>query len=159
MEVILPDEAATTAAGAALAQSLPDLGSRSLLIGLSGELGSGKTTLARGLLRSLGVAGTIRSPTFTLVEPYETSRGPVHHLDLYRLGEGARELEALGYRDIRALPGLVIVEWPERAGDGLGTADLGVALEHQAEGRRMCIEALTPAGGVWLGALSRAALR
>jgi tRNA threonylcarbamoyladenosine biosynthesis protein TsaE len=159
MEVILPDEAATTAAGAALAQSLPDLGSRSLLIGLSGELGSGKTTLARGLLRALGVTGTIRSPTFTLVEPYETSHGAVHHLDLYRLGEGARELEALGYRDIRALPGLVIVEWPERAGDGLGTADLGVTLEHQAEGRRMRIEALTPAGGVWLGALSRAALR
>lgn len=159
MEMILADEAATTAAGAALAGSLPDVTARSLLLGLSGELGSGKTTLTRGLLRALGVTGTIRSPTFTLVEPYETVRGTVHHLDLYRLGTGARELEALGYRDIRALPGLVIVEWPEHASDGLGALDLGITLEHRAEGRRMRIEALTPAGTGWLGALSRAALR
>ena len=159
MEMNLPDEAATTAAGAALARSLPGVASRSLLLGLSGELGSGKTTLARGLLRALGVTGTIRSPTFTLVEPYETALGSVHHLDLYRLGSGARELDALGYRDIRGLPGLVIVEWPERAGDGLGAADLQITLEHRAPGRQMCIEAPTPAGAEWLGALSRAALR
>jgi tRNA threonylcarbamoyladenosine biosynthesis protein TsaE len=159
MEVILPDEAATTAAGAALARSLPDLTGRSLLIGLSGELGSGKTTLARGLLRSLGVTGTIRSPTFTLVEPYETSRGTVHHLDLYRLGAGARELETLGYRDIRALPGLVVVEWPERAGEGLGAADLAITLEHRSDGRAMRLAAATPAGAAWLAALSGSALR
>lgn len=157
--MILPDEAATTAAGAALAASLPDVTRQSLLVGLSGELGSGKTTLARGLLRALGVTGAIRSPTFTLVEPYETTRGPVHHLDLYRLGAGARELEALGYRDIRALHGLVIVEWPERGNDGLGALDLGITLEHRVGGRRMRIEALTPAGTEWLDALSRAALR
>lgn len=157
--MMLPDEAATTAAGAALAQSLPDLGARSLLLGLSGELGSGKTTLARGLLRALGVTGTIRSPTFTLVEPYETAHGAVHHLDLYRLGSSTRELEALGYRDIRALPGLVIVEWPERAGEGLGAPDLAITLEHQATGRRMRITASTPAGAGWLAALSGSALR
>lgn len=159
MEMTLTDEAATIAAGAALARSLPGVASRSLLLGLSGELGSGKTTLARGLLRALGVTGTIRSPTFTLVEPYETALGSVHHLDLYRLGSGARELEALGYRDIRGLPGLVIVEWPERAGDGLGAPDLQITLEHRAPGRQMRIEAPTPAGAEWLGALSRAALR
>ena len=159
MELILPDEAATTAAGAALAQSLPDVAGRSLLVGLSGELGSGKTTLTRGLLRALGVSGTIKSPTFTLVEPYETTRGSVHHLDLYRLGAGTRELEGLGYRDLRAMPGLVIVEWPERAGEGLGTPDLQITLEHRADGRRMQIEASTPAGARWLAALSRAALR
>ena len=159
MEVILPDEAATTAAGAALTQSLPDLTGRSLLIGLSGELGSGKTTLARGLLRALGVTGTIRSPTFTLVEPYETSRGTVHHLDLYRLGEAARELETLGYRDIRALPGLVVVEWPERAGKGLGAPDLAITLEHRPDGRAMRLVAATPAGAEWIVALSGTALR
>lgn len=159
MDVILPDEAATTAAGDALARSLPDLSCQSLLLGLSGELGSGKTTLTRGLLRALGVTGTIRSPTFTLVEPYETARGPVHHLDLYRLGAGTRELEALGYRDIRAMPGLVIVEWPERAGDGLGLPDLTITLGHRDLGRLMRIASATPAGTEWLGALSRAALR
>jgi len=159
MEVILPDEAATTAAGAALAGSLPDVTQRSLLLGLSGELGSGKTTLARGLLRALGVTGTIRSPTFTLVEPYETACAAVHHLDLYRLGSGVQELDALGYRDLRALPGLVIVEWPERAGDGLGPRDLQITLEHLAHGRRMRIQAATPAGREWLDALSRTARR
>lgn len=155
----LPDEAATTAAGSALARSLPDVSGQSLLLGLSGELGSGKTTLTRGLLRALGVTGTIRSPTFTLVEPYETARGSVHHLDLYRLGTGTRELEALGYRDIRALPGLVIVEWPERAGEGLGSPDLLVTLEHRHDGRAMRLEASTPAGAGWLAALSGSALR
>jgi tRNA threonylcarbamoyladenosine biosynthesis protein TsaE len=156
---MLPDEAATAAAGAALAQGLPDLGTRNLLLGLSGELGSGKTTLARGLLRALGVTGTIRSPTFTLVEPYETARGTVHHLDLYRLGTGTRELEALGYRDIRALPGLVMVEWPERAGESLGTPDLAITLEHRPAGRAMRLLAPTPAGAAWLAALSGSALR
>jgi tRNA threonylcarbamoyladenosine biosynthesis protein TsaE len=159
MEVILPDEAATTAAGTALARHLPDIAGQSLLLGLSGELGSGKTTLTRGLLRALGVTGTIRSPTFTLVEPYETARGSVHHLDLYRLGGGTRELEALGYRDIRALPGLVIVEWPERAGEGLGSPDLQVTLEHRHDGRAMRQVAQTPAGAEWLAALSGSALR
>lgn len=157
--MILADETATTGIGAALARSLPDVTRRSLLVGLSGELGSGKTTLARGLLRELGVTGTIKSPTYTLVEPYETPRGSVHHLDLYRLGAGARELEALGYRDIRALPGLIVVEWPERASSGLGTLDLKVTLEHRTSGRGVRIEALTPAGAEWLGALSSAAVR
>ena len=157
--MMLPDEAATTAAGAALAHSVPGIAGRSLLLGLSGELGSGKTTLTRGLLRALGVTGTIRSPTFTLVEPYETARGSVHHLDLYRLGSSTRELEALGYRDIRALPGLVIVEWPERAGEGLGGPDLLVTLEHRQDGRAMRLEAPTPAGAGWLAALSGSALR
>ncbi|MGE0029922.1 MAG: tRNA (adenosine(37)-N6)-threonylcarbamoyltransferase complex ATPase subunit type 1 TsaE [Steroidobacteraceae bacterium] len=157
--MMLPDEAATTAAGAALARGLPDVSGQSLLLGLSGELGSGKTTLARGLLRALGVTGTIRSPTFTLVEAYETALGSVHHLDLYRLGAGTRELEALGYRDIRALPGLVIVEWPERAALGLGAPDLQITLEHRQKGRAMRLAASTPAGAGWLAALSGSALR
>ncbi|MEX2149064.1 MAG: tRNA (adenosine(37)-N6)-threonylcarbamoyltransferase complex ATPase subunit type 1 TsaE [Steroidobacteraceae bacterium] len=155
---MLPDEAATTAAGSALARALPELRRHSLLLGLSGELGSGKTTLARGLLRALGVAGTIRSPTYTLVEPYETVRGTVHHLDLYRLRDGTTELESLGFRDLRALPGLVMVEWPERAGSALGAPDLQATLTAQDAGRRLVITPASPAGREWLMAVSRGAV-
>ncbi|MGQ0428770.1 MAG: tRNA (adenosine(37)-N6)-threonylcarbamoyltransferase complex ATPase subunit type 1 TsaE [Gammaproteobacteria bacterium] len=157
MELTLADEAATVAAGEALARSLPDLRRHRLLLGLSGELGSGKTTLARALLRALGVTGTIRSPTFTLVEPYETRAGTVHHLDLYRLERGATELEALGYRDLRALPGLVMVEWPERGGSALGEADLAVTLEHRLAGRGLKAVAATEPGRLWLSAWSGSA--
>ena len=155
---MLPDVAATTAAGAALARALPELRRHSLLLGLSGELGSGKTTLARGLLRALGVAGTIRSPTYTLVEPYETARGTVHHLDLYRLRDGTTELETLGYRDLRAMPGLVMVEWPERAGSALGAPDLQATLTAKDAGRRLVIAAAGRAGRDWLAAVSRGAV-
>ncbi|HUG03946.1 MAG TPA: tRNA (adenosine(37)-N6)-threonylcarbamoyltransferase complex ATPase subunit type 1 TsaE [Steroidobacteraceae bacterium] len=155
---MLPDEAATTAAGAALARALPELRRHSLLLGLSGELGSGKTTLARGLLRALGVAGAIRSPTYTLVEPYETARGTMHHLDLYRLRDGTTELESLGYRDLRAMPGLVMVEWPERAGSALGVPDLQATLTTQDAGRRLVIAATSATGREWLAAVSRGAL-
>jgi tRNA threonylcarbamoyladenosine biosynthesis protein TsaE len=158
MELRLPGEAATAAAGAALARCLPDIRRQNLLLGLAGELGSGKTTFARALLRALGVTGTIRSPTFTLVEPYETEAGTVHHLDLYRLKPGGAELEALGYRDLRAQPGLVIVEWPERGGAALGTPDLSLALEHLAEGRGLEARAGTAAGTQWLAAWSRSAV-
>lgn len=152
MELSLADEAATACAGAALARGLPDLATRSLLLGLSGELGSGKTTLARALLRALGVAGTIRSPTFTLVEPYETARGTVHHLDLYRLAPGAAALEGLGYRDLRGAPGLILVEWPERAGAALGTPDLAVRLAHEGSGRRLGFAAAGESGREWFAA-------
>jgi tRNA threonylcarbamoyladenosine biosynthesis protein TsaE len=157
VELILADEAATACAGSALARGLPELASRSLLFTLSGELGSGKTTLARALLRALDVAGTIRSPTFTLVEPYETRRGSVHHLDLYRLAPGADALEGLGYRDLRGQPGLVLVEWPERAGAALGTPDLAAQFDHQGTGRRISLAAQGESGRKWL-ASSRALL-
>jgi len=158
VELTLRDEAATTAAGAALARALPDLRQRSLLLGLSGELGSGKTTLARGLLRALGVAGTIRSPTYTLVEPYETDAGAVHHLDLYRIAGGGDELEALNFRELRALPGLVMVEWPERAGAALGLADVQAALATIGSGRRLQLTANTETGRDWLAAVSSSAV-
>jgi tRNA threonylcarbamoyladenosine biosynthesis protein TsaE len=152
VELNLADEAATARAGAALAHGLPDLASRSLLFTLTGELGSGKTTLARGLLRGLGVRGTIRSPTFTLIEPYETARGTVHHLDLYRLAPGHSGLEGLGYRDLRGQPGVVVVEWPERAGAALGVADLSAQLAHEGTGRGISLAAGSESGRQWLAA-------
>jgi tRNA threonylcarbamoyladenosine biosynthesis protein TsaE len=157
VELKLADEAATSAAGEALASALPGLQEHRLLLALSGELGSGKTTLARALLRALGVTGAVRSPTFTLVEPYETPAGTVHHLDLYRLAPGGAELEALGYRELRAQPGLVIVEWPERGGAVLGEPDLSVRLEHRAPGRGLQAKAGTKAGREWLDRWSSAA--
>jgi tRNA threonylcarbamoyladenosine biosynthesis protein TsaE len=150
MELRLADEAATQRAGAALAAALPDLGRHSLLAGLTGELGSGKTTLVRALLRALGVAGTVRSPTFTLVEPYETARGAVFHLDLYRLDGSAAALDGIGYRDLRGQPGLVLVEWPERAGRALGLPDLELVLVHEGTGRRLSLAARTESGRDWL---------
>ncbi len=150
MERPLRDEAATQRAGAALAAALPDLTRLRLLVGLTGELGSGKTTLARALLRALGVTGPIRSPTFTLVEPYETTRGAVFHLDLYRLDGSAASLDGIGYRDLRGEPGLVLVEWPERAGPALGQADLDLSLAHEGTGRRLSLAAPTESGRAWL---------
>lgn len=153
MELNPPDEVATQRIGAALAGAMPDLRRHALLLALRGDLGTGKTTLARGLLRALGVEGPIRSPSFTLVEPYETAAGTVHHLDLYRLPDAAGELETLGFRDYRSVPGLVIVEWPEHAATALGTPDLRVELQHQPIGRRLLISAVTALGQAWLGAL------
>ena len=150
MELTLRDEAATRRVGNALARALPDISRESLLVGLSGELGSGKTTLARALLRALGVEGTVRSPTFTLVEPYETARGNVYHLDLYRLEPGPGTLEGIGYRDLRAQPGLVLVEWPERAGGALGTPDLQVQLALEGAGRRISVAAAGASGRAWI---------
>ena len=150
MELTLLDEAATRRVGEALARALPDISRESLLVGLSGDLGSGKTTLARALLRALGVEGTVRSPTFTLVEPYETARGSVHHLDLYRLEPGPGTLEGIGYRDLRAQPGLVLVEWPERAGGALETPDLQAQLALEGTGRRLSLEAAGASGRRWL---------
>ena len=93
----LADTAATEALGAALARALTSVSGGPCVLALSGDLGAGKTTLTRGLLRALGESGTVRSPTYTLVESYELGRWQVHHLDLYRL-RGSGEVEGLGLR-------------------------------------------------------------
>lgn len=120
------------ALGAAFADAL---GERGALVTLSGELGSGKTTFARGLLRRLGVEGAIRSPTYTLIEPYEVQSRAVYHLDLYRLAEPA-ELDFLGFRELLAGNALVLVEWPERGGPAMPAGDFGLSLTHAPPGRR-----------------------
>jgi tRNA threonylcarbamoyladenosine biosynthesis protein TsaE len=123
----------TAALGAAVARALA--GRAGAVLYLQGPLGAGKTTLARGLLRALGVEGAIRSPTYTLLEPYEIGDRSLVHLDLYRLND-ERELEPLGLRDYPPERCWWLVEWPERAGSRLPAADLVVTLTHEGAARR-----------------------
>ncbi len=105
-----------------------------LVVGLAGDLGAGKTTLVGGLLAALGHAGAVRSPTYTLVEPYRLAGRDVIHCDLYRLRD-PEELEDLGLRDLATPRSVLLVEWPERGGGRLGTPDLSLALGYLDEGR------------------------
>lgn len=150
----LGNDVATAAMGAALWDAIAALGafgSTGLFVTLDGDLGAGKTTLARGLLRRAGVAGAVRSPTYTLVESYETPAGPVHHLDWYRLADDG-EVEAMGFRDLQ--PGaLVLVEWPGRAPSIAAGADITISLFEEGGGRRILLEARSVAGRAVVGGL------
>jgi tRNA threonylcarbamoyladenosine biosynthesis protein TsaE len=133
-----------TRAFAAQLAARPAIGNA--FIELHGELGAGKTTLVRHLLRALGVQGLIKSPTYAVLEPYEVNGLPVWHFDFYRFSD-PREWEDAGFRDIFAGPGLKLAEWPENAGTLLPTADLVVRIEAQADdSRHVTLKAQTPAG-------------
>jgi tRNA threonylcarbamoyladenosine biosynthesis protein TsaE len=110
---------------------------------LQGELGAGKSTLARALLKRLGHRGLVPSPTYTLVEPYDIRGRVVYHVDLYRVKE-PDELQYLGWSDWA--DGLLLVEWPERAGGRLDQADLRVHLEYAGTGRRATLAACSERG-------------
>jgi tRNA threonylcarbamoyladenosine biosynthesis protein TsaE len=137
-----PDAGATLALGAAVAT----LCRSGTTLFLEGELGAGKTTFARGFLTALGHPGSVKSPTYTLVESYQTRNGPVYHFDLYRLSD-PEELEAMGIRDYFDGAAICLVEWPERAGALLGQPDLRVRLDLAENGRNVTLEALTDRGG------------
>lgn len=137
-------------ATARFAEALASTAPLPAVVHLQGDLGAGKSTLARAWLRALGVRGAIRSPTYTLVERYPLANGEALHLDLYRIGDGA-ELEFLGLDDVDAA--LWLVEWPERAGDALPIPDLRVALSIEGEGRRCELRPGTKAGQAWLDRL------
>ena len=143
MRLVLPDADATDRLGAVLAQTRPPRA----IVYLRGDLGAGKSTLARALLRALGVEGAIRSPTYTLVERYPLRDGDdAVHLDLYRIGDPG-ELEFLG---LDAGEGaLWLIEWPERGGTSLPPADLDIALAIEGDGRRLDLVACTPVGRLW----------
>lgn len=124
------------------------------VIYLEGELGAGKTTLARGFLRGLGYGGPVKSPTYTLVEPYELAHRRCYHFDLYRLGDPA-ELEYLGMRDLLQGDAVLLVEWPERGEGELPPPDLMVRIQHQHNARRISLEARTERGeGVMQGVVA-----
>ena len=131
IDYFLPDEAATEAVGAALAPLLKG----GEVVALSGDLGAGKTTLVRGLLRALGHAGAVKSPTYTLVESYKLPAFELHHFDLYRLAE-AGELEFLGLDEFLHPGAVCLFEWPER-GAGVLPAGLRIQLVREGSGRRL----------------------
>ena len=138
----LQDEAATLAAGERLAASL----NAPLTVYLIGDLGAGKTTLTRGILRGLGHAGKVKSPTYTLVEPYKDSRIVVYHFDFYRFTDAHEFLEA-GLDECFEGPGIRLVEWPDRAQPFLAPADLEIRLQVSGSGGRdLALRALTGAG-------------
>ena len=142
MDKSLDSEAATINLGRLLAPALDAAG----VIFLSGGLGAGKTTLCRGLLRGLGYDGAVKSPTFTLVEPYELERGSVYHFDLYRLAH-PDELDYLGAEDYFAAEALCLIEWPERGAGFLPTPDLELTLTVTSEAsRQVQLRAQTPKG-------------
>jgi tRNA threonylcarbamoyladenosine biosynthesis protein TsaE len=148
LDCILDSAAATEKLGSRLASVLVP----GCVLYLRGDLGAGKTTLARGLLRGLGHRGTVKSPTFTLVEPYQLEEWRLFHWDLYRLAD-PEELEYLGLRDQLDGEAALLIEWPERGRGELPAADLDVALSYAGEARACRVEARSPVGEAMLARL------
>ncbi len=136
IEFHLENESATEELGARLAHRLP----AGTIVFLHGQLGAGKTTLVRGFLRERGYGGPVKSPTYTLVEPYSLEKGDVFHFDLYRLAD-PEELEYLGGRDYFDGRAICFVEWPERGAGMLPSPDLEIHLFHLEQGRRVQLRA------------------
>jgi tRNA threonylcarbamoyladenosine biosynthesis protein TsaE len=175
MEFSLPDTSVTETLGQALARSLPatvcagagqteEGGHRGsehrgseqrqavypgAVVYLEGELGAGKTTCVRSLLRTLGVTGLVRSPTYTLVETYRLAALTCVHVDLYRL-QSLTEVDELGLRDLVGPGSLLMVEWPEKGGAALPPSDLDVTLRYSGDARAAVLGANTPLGAEWL---------
>ncbi|MGH8580282.1 MAG: tRNA (adenosine(37)-N6)-threonylcarbamoyltransferase complex ATPase subunit type 1 TsaE [Gammaproteobacteria bacterium] len=140
LELLIPDAAAMEQLGKHLAAAL----TRGKLF-LIGELGAGKTTLVRGFLRAKGYQGPVKSPTYTLIEPYCLAGVDIYHLDLYRI-DSPDALEALGARDYFGPATVCLVEWADRAPAYLSMADLSIHIEHCAEQRKVTIVARSPTG-------------
>jgi tRNA threonylcarbamoyladenosine biosynthesis protein TsaE len=122
------DEAAMRSLGKMLAALLPT----PAIVTLSGELGAGKSVLARAIIHSLGYSGAVKSPTYTLVETYSTATHSIAHMDLYRLAD-PDELNYIGFDDVLSQHDLILIEWPEQAGDLLPAADLAVTIDYEGD--------------------------
>lgn len=130
-------EDAMMALGASLASGL----SKPAVITLSGDLGAGKSVLARGIIRALGHGGAVKSPTYTLIEQYETDQWRIAHLDLYRLEDG-EELHYLGFDDIVANSDLLLIEWPDKAAGLLPKSTVDVRISYSDSGRLVSVDQL-----------------
>jgi tRNA threonylcarbamoyladenosine biosynthesis protein TsaE len=149
MNEYLADEAATIDLGKRLLRHLPeDLAGWTVL--LSGELGAGKSTFARALIREAGQKGPVPSPTYTLVEPYDLPRGKIYHVDLYRVSS-EDELRYLGWNELE--DGFRLVEWPDRAPGLRAQADLSLTLSYAGDGRQAELSGLSERGKAVLQAL------
>ena len=151
----LPIASSTEQLGHALAHAIP--AGASFVIHLQGDLGAGKTSLARALLRELGWTGSIKSPTYSLVERYPLGEREAVHLDLYRIREPG-ELDFLGLDDLADRDVLWLIEWPERGGSALPPPDLEVRLDHAPRGRLATLAALSPAAAALWPTLSKIAV-
>jgi tRNA threonylcarbamoyladenosine biosynthesis protein TsaE len=149
IELALADAKATEALGAALARAFPGAATAPASLHLEGDLGAGKTTCVRSLLRTLGVSGLIRSPTFTLVESYPVTGLTCVHVDLYRLN-GPQEVEELGLRDFLGAGCLLLVEWPSKGAKALPPADVAMTLAFAEPGRVVRMRARGIVGARWL---------
>jgi tRNA threonylcarbamoyladenosine biosynthesis protein TsaE len=150
LEYLLPDEVATVAIGDSLAKVLQwqieqGQAQKSLVVFLNGDLGAGKTTLTRGFVRGMGHQGNVKSPTYTLVEPYELSPWQVYHFDLYRLSD-PEELEYMGIRDYFADNCCCFIEWPEKGAGLLANADIIINMVYQGEQRVIDLNATSIRG-------------
>lgn len=131
LSFLLANEAETVALGLALSELLP----LPFVIYMYGDLGAGKTTFVRGLLQGMGHDGAVKSPTYTLVEPYELKDKKVYHFDLYRLAD-PEELEFIGIREYQEEDSLLIFEWPDKGDGMIPEANLVIELEYQDKGRK-----------------------
>uniref|UniRef100_UPI003341D33D tRNA (adenosine(37)-N6)-threonylcarbamoyltransferase complex ATPase subunit type 1 TsaE n=1 Tax=Castellaniella defragrans TaxID=75697 RepID=UPI003341D33D len=161
LTMTLADEAATVALAQRLAPLLlggdagaaapsPPPGGR---IHLRGDLGAGKTSLARALLRAVGVQGRIKSPSYALLESYNISNLYCYHFDFYRFSDG-QEWQDAGFRELFDENAIILIEWPEQAGTRLPPPDLDMLLEYAGTGRRVSIDAYSDKGRLWLTQLT-----
>jgi len=146
LEYFLADEAATISIGTGLAQVLRNANTQqALVVYLNGDLGAGKTTLTRGFVRGMGHQGNVKSPTYTIVEPYELANWRVFHFDLYRLAD-PEELEYMGIRDYFNDDCCCFIEWPEKGAGLLAKADIIINMAYQDEQRIIKLQAQTNHG-------------
>ena len=149
MKIAVPDEAAMLALGGQLAKACHN----PTVLYLYGPLGAGKTTLVRGFMRGIGYGATVKSPTYTLIEQYDTASWRLYHLDLYRIRD-TEELGYLGLREMQDRKSIIMVEWPERGEGFLPSADVAVKIDYDHEGRQVSLDALTAMGKKMMDELS-----